>query len=136
MKKKKHKLVLLSINDSGFRTFLMSGLRRMSRFWEPAKNVITKARIARGMYQCSSCSKIVGHKEIKADHINPVVPVDGFTDWNDIIARMFCEESGFQALCKECHDIKTKKENDQRKSWRKERAVLRSYKKSMEKKNE
>lgn len=133
MKKKKVKTVLLSINDSGFRTFLMSGLRRLSRFWEPAKNVINKARIARGMYQCALCSKIVGHKEIKADHINPVVPVDGFTDWNDIVSRMFCEESGFQALCKDCHDVKTKKENDQRKAWRKERAVLKSYKKSMEK---
>lgn len=134
MKKKRTKNILLSINDSGFRTFLMSGLRRLSRFWEPAKSVIDRARIARGMYQCSACNKIVGHKEIKADHINPVVPVDGFTDWNDIVARMFCEESGFQALCKICHDAKTKKENDQRKSWRKERAVLKSYKKSMEKK--
>lgn len=134
MKKKRAKVILTSINDSGFRTFLMSGLRRLSRFWEPAKNVITKSRIARGMYECSLCKKIVGHKEIKADHINPVVPVDGFTDWNDIVSRMFCEESGFQALCKICHDEKTKKENDQRRSWRKERAVLKSYKKSMEKK--
>lgn len=133
MKKKKTKVILLSINDSGFRSFLMSGLRRLSRFWEPAKCVINKARIARGMYQCSSCNKIVGHKEIKADHINPVIPVDGFTNWNDVITRMFCEESGFQALCKDCHDIKTKKENEQRKSWRKEKAVLKSYKKSMEK---
>ncbi len=133
MKKKKTKTVLLSINDSGFRTFLMSGLRRLSRFWEPAKNVIDKARIARGMYQCSACRKIVGHKEIKADHINPVVPVDGFTDWNDIVGRMFCDESGFQALCKICHDDKTKKENDQRKRCRKEKAVLKYFKEKSEK---
>jgi 5-methylcytosine-specific restriction endonuclease McrA len=133
MKKKKTKTILLSINDSGFRAFLMSGLRRLSRFWEPAKNVIDKARIARGMYQCSTCKKIVGHKEIKADHINPVVPVEGFTDWNGIVERMFCDESGFQALCKICHDIKTKKENEQRKRCRKEKSVLKYFKEKSQK---
>jgi hypothetical protein len=136
MKKKRNKTIIVSIHDSGFRSFIMPALRRLSRFWEPAKNVLAKARIARGMYQCNACSKIVGHKEIKADHIEPVIPVTGFTNWNDTIARLFCDESGLQALCKICHDIKTKKENDQRKSWRKEKAVLRCYKKSTEHNNE
>jgi predicted transcriptional regulator len=58
-----------------------------------------------------------------ADHIHPVVPIDGFTgekhldyNWNELIQRLFCEEDGLQALCKQCHKgCKTKKERELRK---------------------
>jgi hypothetical protein len=49
-----------------------------------------------------------------ADHIEPVVPIGGFTgetylgyNWNELIKRLYCEADGFQALCKECHKLKT-----------------------------
>jgi hypothetical protein len=49
-------------------------------------------------------------KNIVADHIAPVVdPAVGFVDWDTYIRRMFIE-TGWQAICKSCHDIKTTKE--------------------------
>lgn len=125
---------ILNNKDSSFRSFLMSGLRRLSRFWEPARLCLQSARIARGMYQCKICSTIVGTKEIKVDHINPVIPIEGFKNWDVVIERLFCEQEGFQAICKVCHDKKTKIENDKRKAWRKEMAVLKCYQRR--KKNE
>ena len=133
MKKKKNKQPIVSISDSRFRSALISALRKFSRFWQPSKIVLNKARIARGMYQCSSCSKIVGPKEIKIDHIEPVVPVTGFTNWDDLIGRLFCEESGLQAICKDCHQIKTDKENSDRRRCRKEKAVLKYFKEKVSK---
>lgn len=130
MTKKKIK----STKDSSFRSFLMSGLRRLSRFWQPAKVCLGKARISRGVYQCNMCKTVVGAKEIKVDHIEPVIPIEGFESWDIVIERLFCEEDGFQAICKTCHDSKTQIENNKRKAWRKEKAVLKSFQKR--KKNE
>lgn len=59
-----------------------------------------------------------------ADHIDPVVPIEGFKDkanlhlgynWAEIIQRLYCEVDNYQALCKECHDMKSASEKDQRK---------------------
>ena len=132
MRKKKSKLPIISITDTRFRSTLISVLRRFSRFWYPSKIVLDRARIARGVYQCSSCSKVVGPKDIKIDHINPVVPIEGFTTWDDFISRLFCDENGLQAICKDCHKIKTDKENSSRRSCKKEKAVLKYYKNKKE----
>lgn len=128
MKKKKKAEPILSTSDKRFRSTLIQVLRRFSKFWTPKNNVLKKARIGRGIYQCSSCSKIVGSKEIKIDHIEPVVPVTGFTTWDDIIQRLFCEESGLQAICVACHAEKTSKENENRRRCKKEKAVLKYFK--------
>jgi len=135
MKKKKNKAPIISISDTRFRSVLISVLRKFSRFWYPSRVVFQKARIARGMYQCAVCSKIVSTKEIKIDHIEPVVPINGFTNWDDLISRLFCEESGLQAICKDCHKIKTDKENSDRRRLKKEKAVLNYFKEKI-KKNE
>jgi len=61
-------------------------------------------------------------KLVSADHVYPVIdPARGFVDWNEYIKRLFCPESGFQIICKECHDDKTKRE-------RKVRTVTRRLK--------
>ena len=137
MKKKKMKAEpIISTKDTRFRSILTSYLRRFSKFWHPIKLVKDRARIARGMYQCTTCSKIVGPKDIKIDHIEPVVAITGFTNWEDLVNRLFCEENGLQAICSVCHEIKTKEENRQRKSWKKEKAVLSYYKRKDEKNSE
>jgi len=42
------------------------------------------------------------------DHIIPIIdPELGFLNWDDTIAKMFCEANGLQVLCKTCHDDKT-----------------------------
>ena len=54
-------------------------------------------------------------KEVAVDHIEPVVPVSGFTTWDEVIERMFVEKEGLQVLCKECHRVKCQEEKQQRK---------------------
>ena len=57
-------------------------------------------------------------KQVVVDHIKPVVnPEVGFTNWDDYIKGMFPsdEEKPFQAICRECHDIKCQKEREERK---------------------
>ncbi len=73
-------------------------------------------------YECQICHNKVSSKDIRTDHIDPVVPLTGFPmlpngdpDWNSLIPRMFCPEENLQAICVECHDVKTKAENKQRK---------------------
>jgi hypothetical protein len=125
-----------SNKDKRFRSFLMSALRKASRFWEPTRECLQKARLERGIYKCAICSKITPAKEIRADHIEPVIPINGFETWDEVINRLFCEVSGFQAICKPCHDEKTKKENAQRRFIKKEKAILNYNVKKRKSKNE
>lgn len=128
MAKKNKSGPIESVDDPRFKSFLMSALRQQSRYWFPKTECLNKARVTRGKYQCATCPSIVGPKDIKADHINPVIPIEGFDSWSEVIKRIFCGVEGYQALCKPCHDIKTKEENTKRKSLRKEKAVLQYYK--------
>lgn len=127
MKKVKKKEPIKSTKDPRFRSYIMSVLRRASRFWTPSNVCIEKTKLAKGVHQCPLCKKIFKRKEMKKDHIDPVISTKGFTSWDDVIERMFVDETGWQAICIECHNEKTKKENEQRKAIRKEKAVLQYY---------
>lgn len=99
------------------KSFLINRLRRASFAYPPRNEAMKEARVDRGLYKCAHCviegkDVIWRAKEVKADHILPVVdPTVGFVDWNNFINRLFCEKEGFQILCEEHHDLKTEKEN-------------------------
>lgn len=58
-------------------------------------------------------------ERIDFDHKEPIISVEhGFTDWNDLVNGMFCGEENLWALCKPCHDEKTKQEREERKKWK------------------
>lgn len=94
--------------------------------WGPRNAVLKNARLKRGMYLCAGCKEEVPaslpkegrkgrDKNVFVDHIHPVIdPAEGFTTWDSVIERMYCEEAGMQLLCKKCHDDKTKEENNER----------------------
>ena len=92
--------------------------------WRPKNECLKEARIDRGKYLCNGCKAVVPAsvvingkrvKNIYADHIHPVVdPKEGFTTWDNFIERLFVEKDGYQALCKACHDEKSKEERKQR----------------------
>lgn len=69
-------------------------------------------------YKCAHCGGQYPVKDVAIDHIEPIVPVTGFTSWDDVISRALCEKDGFQVLCKSCHAIKSKEENGQRKEYK------------------
>ena len=95
----------------------------------------------RVMYLCENCKRLFFERDwvsvkgvmkdkimLAADHIEPVVAVTGWVDWNTFFARMFPGDSGLQILCNypgeiggaiSCHSKKTKEENSQRKEYRK-----------------
>lgn len=93
--------------------WLIQKLRRISYQWPARKEAQKKARISRGKYRCALCGgENFGPKDIQADHIRPVInPHTGFTDYNSYIERLFCDESGYQILCRPCHTVKSSKEN-------------------------
>ncbi|MGL5078376.1 MAG: HNH endonuclease [Waterburya sp.] len=97
------------------KTWLVPKLRRASYMWPARKKVLDAARIERGRYRCAHCNLIFGPKEISLDHINPVVPTNGWDNWDGYITRLYCEPEGLQVLCDPCHDKKTKTEEKERK---------------------
>lgn len=46
-------------------------------------------------FLCASCGELFPSKFVVVDHIQPVVPVTGFVNWDDVITRMFCDVEGF-----------------------------------------
>ena len=99
-----------------FKSFVTSALRRASSRWAPKYLTKKNARTARNTYTCSLCAKSVGNKDIKIDHIHPVVdPTKGFVSWDSFIERLFVELDGYQAVCITCHQTKTAEEREIRK---------------------
>jgi 5-methylcytosine-specific restriction endonuclease McrA len=68
----------------------------------------------RVFYACSACGIEMKQVEVAVDHIEPVVELDGFKDWNTYIGRLFCDPSNLRILCKPCHKQKTGEERKQR----------------------
>lgn len=111
---------------SRFHSFIKGGLRSISNRWPPKFEVKKKARVERGIYLCAGFNRkphkvpaslppAAGNKRrinnAVVDHIHPVIdPVEGFTSWDDVISRMFCEADGLQVLCHACHSAKTAEE--------------------------
>lgn len=108
--------------ESRFRSFVMSALRQASVKWRPKQDALKKSFIEHGvnpqtghkckLHECARCRGLFKQGDLRADHIEPVIdPYVGFEGWDKVIDRMFVEAHGFQALCEDCHTIKTKREN-------------------------
>lgn len=100
-----------------YNSFVAAVLRSGSRRWPPKYEALAEAFTSRKVnkksgklakhYRCSDCEKEYTSTNVQIDHIDPVVPVTGFTTWDSFIERLFCEKEGLQVLCKDCHKKKT-----------------------------
>lgn len=108
-----------------FNSFIKGGLRSISQRWPPRFKVLNAACVGTKVnkktgrfakhYKCACCGHEFPAKDVVVDHIESVVPLTGFTTWDVVIERMFCEAEGLQILCKPCHKLKTAEERLQRK---------------------
>lgn len=112
-----------SAKEINLEHWLKQKLRRISYQWPAMKEVVQKARVARGKYRCAVCSgENFGPKDIQRDHIHPVDdPETGFTNWDKYIIRLFCYADQLQVLCKTCHKYKSELEQSIRRQVRNEK---------------
>lgn len=80
-------------------------------------------------YKCAECGKLFMRTEVAVDHVDPVIPLDKeFTNWDEFVGRLFCNEDNLQVLCSykikdkhkhgdelSCHHKKTQQERALRK---------------------
>jgi len=113
--------------EARFNSFVKSALRAASRKWPPKYETINsalvgqKTNVASGRlakhYRCAACEGDYPASQIQVDHKIPIIdPTVGFTSWDDVVNRMFCEKENLQVLCTECHSLKTKEERSKKKS--------------------
>lgn len=91
--------------------YVKNALRIATYKWPYFSLAMNRQRLERGLYKCESCSGAFGPKEINRDHIEPVIAVTGWTNWQDYINRLFVKSDGIQILCITCHSSKTAVEN-------------------------
>lgn len=80
--------------------------RAIRQVWSwsyPRRLCVQRATTEDGFPKCEKCKKKV--PKIYPDHIRPVGDVD-----SGFIERLFCSSKKLQALCKKCHDQKTREE--------------------------
>lgn len=96
------------------KAFIVNGLRRLSYKWVGRWTAEKRSKLSeRNTYYCEQCGIIVGKKETRMDHIQPIIdPVEGWQGFSDAyMDRFFIEPEGWQRLCLDCDSIKTKAEN-------------------------
>lgn len=112
-----------TLTESGFWSFIRSGLRQKSRWWKPITDCkLHNRRPYTGPlkrqkfeYQCNHCKKWFPEKEIHVDHIIPAGSLNCAGDLPLFVEQLFVEESGFQLLCIACHHTKTQDERKTKK---------------------
>ena len=113
---------------SRFNSFIKGSLRTASVRWPPRYETLNGAFVERKVnvktgklakhFKCAKCGEDFPQKDVEVNHINPVVPVEGFDSWDSVIERMFCEKEGLELLCKPCHKETTAEENQLRKKYK------------------
>jgi 5-methylcytosine-specific restriction endonuclease McrA len=111
--------------DGRLKSFITSALRgafrRFPNKYECLKSAFVGKKINKktnrvsAHYLCQGCHEEFPTSEVQVDHISPIVdPEIGFISWDEFIKNLFCPVDNLQCLCKTCHTIKTKKENNKR----------------------
>lgn len=110
--------------EAQYRNFVKNQLRSATRKWRPIQDCKKRAKVGYGEYKCECCGEVVpptifdadkGKRvnNVFVDHIDPVInPNIGWTTWDDVIERMFCELDNLQLLCGKCHKVKSQEEID------------------------
>lgn len=104
-----------TMTESMYWGMIRQALRNKSRFWKPKMNAKQKARRPytgpnkrqKFEYQCAICTKWFPEKNIEMDHLIEAGALNCSADLPAFVDNLFCEESGYQCVCKPCHKIKS-----------------------------
>lgn len=118
------------------RNLLKGAIRRVFSRSELHGQIIKKSAIqhsdpcrprVKNWCKCNVCGKPEARSYVVIDHLDPVVPTDSaleFMSWNELVDRIWCNETNLQAICPVCHKIKSKLEMRVRKENKKKAKQL------------
>jgi len=94
-----------------------SSLRKGFRYWKPIiqckinsrRKYVGNNKRQKWEYKCNDCKGWFMEKHVQVDHIVPVGTLKRPEDIIIFLERL-TTETGFQVLCRNCHQIKTNKE--------------------------
>ena len=122
--------------EGRLKSFITSTIRSGFRRWPEKYEALNKAKVGKKVneatgrlaehYRCAGCLKDFVVKDVQVNHIETVVPLTGFSSWDDFISRLFCSSEKLNVLCIPCHKKITKEENTMRKSF-KDKAEKTTY---------
>jgi 5-methylcytosine-specific restriction endonuclease McrA len=94
------------------KAYIIAHLRRIGYRNVHRKQAFAAAHKGLAQWECNACKQIFGSsRDLHGDHVIPIIDVNiGFTTWDDYIYKLFLGE--LQALCVDCHKLKSKKENE------------------------
>ncbi len=108
MAKRKAKIKIDGGLDADTIKKLRGAIRQVWSWSHSRKVCIARATDKEGFGRCEKCKKKVA--KLFADHIEVMGDIRG----EKYLDRMWCASTELQALCKKCHDAKTKDENRER----------------------
>jgi hypothetical protein len=103
-------------------TKLTAALRKVWRYSPARSEALERAKDpSRSNYLiCERCNKSIHEKLCQVDHMESVVPVEGFTTWDIYIERMFCPSGLLRVLCAEvCHKQVTAEQRQAKSEYKK-----------------
>ncbi len=76
--------------------------------------------------RCFKCKEPTPKYKAVVDHRDPLVPIHTALEdmsWDEVINRAWCDKNNLDILDQECHNIKTKQENKQRREIKKGKKI-------------
>jgi hypothetical protein len=113
-----------TMTEAAFWSMIRSALRQKSRWWKPVSKCKELAKRAykgknkrqKWEYQCNKCKEWFKSDEVNVDHIEPAGSLNCAEDLPAFVETLFCEQNNLQCLCLNCHNIKTQKEKNKKKT--------------------
>jgi len=106
------------------RVFSRSELRRMAIDDSRVEHQDPERPRVKKWSKCPECKQFIPTYQMEVDHRVPVIPTDRSLEemtWNELVERIFCDVTNLTALCKPCHNRKSKQEQKLRAQARKEK---------------
>jgi 5-methylcytosine-specific restriction endonuclease McrA len=92
--------------------WIITQFRGLWSTWPAKDECITAARRGPDKYECAHCLKLFRRSMMQADHKSPAIdPIRGYEGKGIYAERLFVGVEALQALCIDCHKVKTVVEN-------------------------